>query len=120
MLEKAMYERMIKEMREQYPNEQIGAIFGPAWELYETAEKLKNGTFDFNYLAYRVALVGEFAHFFGWHDGILNAMKTYCHMLLVDPALVEASLGLRFTIIADAIAYGTRVSRYIWELRCEQ
>lgn len=36
------------------------------------------------------------AQFFGWAEGIANALKTFCHLCLVDPMLIEVYLGMTF------------------------
>lgn len=38
--------------------------------------------------------------FYGWHETIARAMRRFCHLCLVDPALVEAYLGMTFEQIA--------------------
>lgn len=40
------------------------------------------------------------AIFFEFDGGIENALNTFCHLCLVDPMLIEAYLGIRFTDIA--------------------
>jgi hypothetical protein len=41
--------------------------------------------------------VVENARFFGWHAGIADAIRTYLHICNIDPMLVEAYLGVRFS-----------------------
>jgi hypothetical protein len=111
-----LVEWLIDNLKEQYPNEQVHAIFGGAYHL---AGEFALNKVDFNKLAMYAAQAGEAAHFFGWHDGTLGAMNTFCTLLSIDPALVETSLGVRFEELANFINNGTKVSNYIYELRCE-
>jgi hypothetical protein len=41
------------------------------------------------------------AQFFGWHEGIVGALNRFCHICLVDPALIEAYIGMRFEEVAS-------------------
>lgn len=34
--------------------------------------------------------------FFGWHEPIPQAMRTFCKLAMVDPMLVEAYIGMKF------------------------
>lgn len=36
------------------------------------------------------------AKFFQWHEGVAGALRRFCRLCLVDPALVEAYLGMKF------------------------
>jgi hypothetical protein len=36
------------------------------------------------------------AKFFGWHDTLANACRTFCHLCFIDPALVECHIGMKF------------------------
>ena len=36
------------------------------------------------------------AKFFHWHGGLADACRTFCHCLFVDPALIEAYIGMKF------------------------
>ena len=36
------------------------------------------------------------AKFFKWHAGLVDACRTFCHLCLVDPMLVEVYIGMRF------------------------
>lgn len=40
--------------------------------------------------------VAENAKFFKWHEGVVGAMRRYCHLCMVDPVVVEAELGMKF------------------------
>lgn len=46
-----------------------------------------------------VELMSNMIHdlkFFGWHESIPQAMRTFCKLAMVDPALVEAYIGMKF------------------------
>jgi hypothetical protein len=36
------------------------------------------------------------AEFWKWHGGLADACRMFCHCLFVDPALVEACIGMKF------------------------
>ena len=36
------------------------------------------------------------AKFFEWHEGVVGALRRFCRICLVDPALVEAYIGMKF------------------------
>jgi hypothetical protein len=36
------------------------------------------------------------AKFFKWHAGLADACRTFCHLCLIDPALVECYIGMKF------------------------
>ena len=40
--------------------------------------------------------VARSAKVFHWHKGVADAMRTFCHICYVDPALVEVYLGFHF------------------------
>ena len=44
------------------------------------------------------------AQFRKWHNGIADACRTFCNLCLVDPALVEAYLGIRFETLEEELA----------------
>ena len=33
---------------------------------------------------------------FGWHESKPQAMRTFCKLAMVDPALVEVYIGMKF------------------------
>jgi hypothetical protein len=109
-----MVDQMINELRHQYPYEHITPIFCGA---YLVAEHLDSGNIDFGEIAEYMAQAGESAHFFGWHDGALGAMSTFCNMLCIDPALVEASLCVRLEELTEDIEKGLKVSKMIHDTR---
>ena len=68
-------------------------IFGGAPLAYMEIHK-EEPNFD-GFIGYLAHVIDE-AKFRRWHDGIAGALRTFCHLCLVDPALVEAYLGVRF------------------------
>lgn len=40
------------------------------------------------------------AKFFKWHEGVAGALRRFCRLCLVDPALVEVYLGMKFEEVA--------------------
>lgn len=36
------------------------------------------------------------ARFFGWHAGVVDACRTFCHLCFIDPTLVECYIGMKF------------------------
>ena len=43
------------------------------------------------------------AQFWKWHAGLADACRTFCHCLFVDPALVEAYIGMKFEQLTKEI-----------------
>lgn len=58
------------------------------------------------------SLIGSLAHviseakFRNWHEGLAGACRTFCHMCLVDPMLVEAYMGMKFEDLLIKIGVG--------------
>ena len=49
----------------------------------------------------KIPTIIENAKFFGWHDTLANACRTFCHCCFVDPALVEVYVGSTFEDFID-------------------
>lgn len=43
------------------------------------------------------------AKFYKWHEGVAGALRTFCHLCLVDPALVELYIGMSFHELCEGI-----------------
>lgn len=41
------------------------------------------------------------AKFFGWHDTLANACRTFCSLCFVDPALIECYIGIKFEKLTE-------------------
>ena len=39
--------------------------------------------------------------FFGWDEGIKDALNTFCHLCLVDPKLIEVYIGMTFVEVEE-------------------
>jgi hypothetical protein len=76
-------EKAILALDEKYPN--AIAIFGGA--------RLVQGLDD---IIRMLPSVIHSAKFFGWHDTIANACRTFCSLCFTDYMLVEAYIGIRF------------------------
>lgn len=64
-------------------------IFGGALWVYH------NNTFDNQRFVAGLSHVAKTAAFFKWHEGVVGAMRRYCHICMVDPAMVEVGLGMK-------------------------
>lgn len=75
--------RRIEALDEKYPKA-IPIFGGALW--VDSIEKLITG----------LPHVIHSAKFWNWHEGIAGACRTFCHLCLIDPMLVEAYIGMRF------------------------
>ena len=41
------------------------------------------------------------AKFFKWHEGVVGAIRRFCHLCFVDPALVETYIGMSFEELVE-------------------
>ena len=48
----------------------------------------------------KLSYVITMSKFYRWHESAAKACRTFCHLCLIDPALVEAYLGMTFEEIA--------------------
>ena len=75
-------------------------VFGGAALAYN---HIHAETPDFEgFIEYLSHVIDE-ADFRRWHEGIAGACRTFCHLCLVDPALVEAYLGMKFEQLVEAL-----------------
>lgn len=72
----------------KYPN--AIPIFGGALWVYH------DNNFDSERFIAGLSHVAKSAKFFNWHEGITGAMRRYCNICMVDPAMVENVLGVKF------------------------
>lgn len=77
----------------KYPN--TIPIFGGALWVYHEND------LDLECFLSGIPHVVHSAKFFNWHGGVVDAVRTYCHICMVDPMLVEVALGVR---LEDAYA----------------
>lgn len=70
------------------------AVFGGALGAYDCIH-CDNPNFDEFILTYLSEAIKS-ARFHKWHEGAVGALRRFCHICLVDPALVEAYIGVSF------------------------
>ena len=71
-------------------------VFGGALSAYECISKS-----DFkSFVAYLPEVIHS-AKFYKWHEGAVGALRRFCRLCLVDPALVELYLGMSFTELVE-------------------
>jgi hypothetical protein len=75
--------RAVEALDEKYPN--AIPIFGGAIWVNGIEEIIQS-----------LPHVIHSAKFFGWHDTLANACRTFCHLCFIDPALVECHIGMKF------------------------
>ncbi len=75
--------RAVEALDEKYSNA-IPIFGGAIW--VDNLEKLISG----------LSHVIHSAKFFGWHESLANACRTFCTLCGYDPALIEAYIGMRF------------------------
>jgi len=76
------------------------AVMGGA---YWAAQEVHKDNPDFGaFVEYLCNMIHDYK-FFGWHESIAQAMRTFCKLAMVDPALVEAYIGMRFEEVAQYV-----------------
>lgn len=75
-------------------------VFGGAAIAYNYIHQTKP---DFESFIEYLSFVIDEAIFRRWHEGAAGACRTFCHLCLVDPMLVEAYLGMRFEQLVSAL-----------------
>lgn len=75
--------RMIEDLDEKYGN--AIPIFGGALWVH-----------DIETLVSSLPHIIHSAKFFGWHDTLAGACRTFCSLCFTDYMLVEAYIGIRF------------------------
>jgi hypothetical protein len=61
-------------------------VFGGALFVYD----------DIDTLIRTLPTVIKHAKFFEWHENSANTCRTFCHCAFIDPALIEAYIGMTF------------------------
>ncbi|MGN5455177.1 MAG: hypothetical protein ACI4XN_04260 [Candidatus Kurthia intestinigallinarum] len=74
----------IESLSEKYPN--AIPVFGGALGAYEY---VNSDNPDFNKFMVCLCHAVDNARFYNWHEGVAGAVRRFCHLCLVDPALVE-------------------------------
>ena len=81
----------IMSLNSKYPN--AIPVFGGALGAYNCINCDKP---DFSkFVSYLPDLIHS-AKFHHWHEGAVGAIHRFCHLCMVDPALVEVYLGVSF------------------------
>lgn len=81
----------------KYPN--AIPIFGGALGAYNC---INSEHPDFKQFTSYLPSVISSAKFFKWHEGVVGALHTFCHLCLVDPHLVELYIGMTFNELCEA------------------
>ena len=81
----------LEKLNELYPNSI--AIFGGAFHI--VAHMDDNDMSYVKRVASCLPEVIDSAKFYRWHEGVAAAIKKFCNLCFVDPALMEAYLGCR-------------------------
>ena len=81
----------IEKLDELYPN--AIPIFGGA---LSAAKYVHGDNVDMHKFCSMLADAIDNATFFGWHESSGVVARRFCHICYIDPALVEAYLGIKF------------------------
>jgi len=91
MFNPSIIQRNILALEDKHDN--AVAVMGGA---YWAAQEVHNDEPDFDkFVEYLSNMLIDY-DFFGWHEPKPQAMRTFCKLAMVDPALVEAYLGMKF------------------------
>lgn len=82
----------------KYPN--AIPVFGGALGAYDY---INCDNPDFHKFAMCLSSVAHNATFFHWHEGVVGALRRFCHLCLVDPDLVELYLGMSLAELCEVI-----------------
>ena len=58
---------------------------------------------DYTAFVRSMLAVAKNATFYHWHEGAIGAMRRFCHLCLIDPALIELYMGMTIAEVAEAI-----------------
>lgn len=86
----------INTLSTKYPN--AIPIFGGALGAYEC---VNTDTPNFKAFTSCLLTVAHNAKFYNWHEGVTGALRRFCRLCLVDPALVELYLGISLAELTD-------------------
>ena len=67
------------------------AIFRGSMWVYDEEDN-----FNFERFIKSLAEVPVDAKIYNWHDTPANAMRTFCHICMVDPVTIEVYMGKKF------------------------
>lgn len=90
--------RAICSLDNKYPN--AIPVFGGALGAYEY---INCDHPDFGKFVGCLPTVVSNAKFYKWHEGVIGALRRFCRLCLVDPALIEAYLGITFEELCKGV-----------------
>lgn len=88
-----MIDQKLMSLNKQYPN--AVAVFGGAYWAHQA---IISGDFA-QFAAFLVDVIKN-AKFYKWHESIPDTLYRFCNICLVDPKLVEAYLGIKFSEVS--------------------
>lgn len=86
----------IVSLSDKYPN--AIPIFGGALHAYNC---VNCDTPNFHEFVSYIPNVIHSAKFYHWHEGVVGAIRRFCHLCFVDPCLVEIYLGMSLAELVD-------------------
>ena len=96
MFNPAIVHDRILALQDKYDN--AVAVMGGA---YWASQEVHNDKPNFSkFVEYLSNMIHDYK-FFGWHESIPKAMRTFCKLAMVDPALVEGYIGMKFEEVAN-------------------
>ena len=87
----------IEELDKKYDN--AIPVFGGALGAYNY---IKGDAPDFSKFVQCLPEVADSAIFFKWHEGVGGALRRFCRLCRVDPALVECYIGASLDTLAKS------------------
>lgn len=82
--------KIIVALDDKYPN--AIPVFGGALG----ASKHITDVFNLEKFVLCLPEVAESAKFYNWHEGVVGALRRFCHICSIDPMLIEVYLGASF------------------------
>lgn len=82
--------QIIEELDDKFDN--AIPVFGGALWAYKSVASNDNINFK-EFISYIPTVISN-AKFYHWHEGAVGAVRRFCRLCLVDPALVECYIGM--------------------------
>ena len=73
-------------------------IFGGALGAYNY---INNDSLDYDSFVRCLSHVIHNAKFYNWHEGVVGALRRFCHLCYIDPALIELYIGMTFEKLCE-------------------
>lgn len=73
-------------------------VFGGALGAYNC---INSDTVDIKGFISYLSSVVQNAKFYKWHEGTVGALRRFCRLCLVDPALIECYIGMSFEQLCE-------------------